>query len=459
MIPHRSQSSNITTETPRESIPQRLSRLRSEQTSRPRYNSSSSTSRASTTTAAWLRPVQDHGTNGGRRERSRVSGPPPPPSWKNLAGDRSPSLSAVPTKQRQRRLIERRKLAEPLVATAGRTREGGNEGGGVDSLFFISGQTLAQDLSVANDSSLLLEYVGFLPMHLKVRLLEEVFANWRNEVGLTNEGARELLRIDTEEDEEEEEEEDCLTESYATRQQGDEDEWDQVEEEETGNISLFDSFSSQTRLSATLTSLNLSFSLISLPTLHQILLRPAPASSSSTSTSVKFLSNFPHLQSLILVSTKRLRLLHDQFFIILSSILSLRELSLAGNSLTIGEEEEEANCCSPRLFIPRLASSTPLLRTLDLSYITGGREDIDLRREVKRVDWEVKWLDLKLLGLRSDDNEEIVRTEEKSRLPNGLTVIEVREETGSVRKERFKKELRGLVAEKRRRGKWIDVIL
>ena len=86
--------------------------------------------------------------------------------------------------------MERRKIVQPLVAPANSNQERETEVN-VGSLFSIAGGSIARDLSLGPDHSLLLEHVAYLPTSFKLRLLD-CFANWRNESSLTNEEAKEL---------------------------------------------------------------------------------------------------------------------------------------------------------------------------------------------------------------------------------------------------------------------------
>jgi hypothetical protein len=203
-------------------------------------------------------------------------------------------------------------------------------------------------------------------------------------------------------------------------------------------------------MSLALTSLNLSFSFISLKTLRSILLRsPPPPPSSATTTGSKLLPVFPHLSTLTLCSVRNVPILHDQFFNLVSHLLPLRVLSLSGNSFSLptaaveNDEETTIHWCSPRSFLYKLSSSTPLLRQLDLSYIDTGQgegdDEYDLRKGVSTVAWDKRWLDLKVLGLRRFD--------------------EVKDTLDATReKELGRKEVRDRIMGQRRRGKWIEVV-
>jgi len=69
--------------------------------------------------------------------------------------------------------------------------------------------------------------------------------------------------------------------------------------------------------------------------------------------------------------------------------------------------------------------------------------DFEVKEVMRRIDCEGTSDDLKILGLRREDNEE----------------EELEGSTTTKRKERLKKEIRDWVASKRKRGKWLEVVL
>ncbi|SGY16458.1 BQ5605_C012g06877 [Microbotryum silenes-dioicae] len=152
-----------------------------------------------------------------------------------------------------------------------------------------------------------------------------------------------------------------------------------------------------------LTSLNLAFSPLKLPFLRSLLLSP------------RSIPLFPHLSHLNLAATPNLYFV-EAFFKLLSSLISLRFLSLAGKSLypplhLEEEEEKEAEedaltrahlegffnrlASAPR-FLPRLVEATPTLQSLDLSYIP----DLNINA-LHSIAWDRQWLDLVKLGMRN----------------------------------------------------------
>ncbi|GAA5878491.1 hypothetical protein JCM16303_002099 [Sporobolomyces ruberrimus] len=457
MIPNRPQSA--APQSKRESIPTRLARLRSEQTPRTRFNSPTSAP-SSGSVAAWLRPVGTvQGRNGSgsiaTRGRRGLAGPPPPPSWREpqIISQASTNTARTIPRLKPRQLVERRRLVELLEP--GGAKQAHPETS-VDPLFDIAGGTIARDLARGQEESVLLEHVAYLPTHLKMRLLD-VLADWKNPWSLTNSGAKELLRTDLDEMSEGDDWED----SADLEESEHDDEWDRLpskRELAIGSLSLTDEFS--TPLSTSLTHLNLSFSSITLKTLRSILLLPSTSTApslSSASPHPKLIPTFPHLHTLTLASTRNIPILHDHFFSLLSLLLSIRTLSLAGNSI-VALDTESSSCCAPRLFALRLANATPLLRSLDLGYLEtidpesgggagGGRGDeFELERDlVKKVDWENRWLGLKLIGLRG--------------MMRCATEGEVDGLGSEDAKADFKKEIRGWIGTKRKTGKWIDVVL
>jgi len=241
----------------------------------------------------------------------------------------------------------------------------------VESLFSIAGGTIARDLSFGPDYSILLEHVAYLPTPLKFRLLD-CFADWRNVSSLTNEGAKELLRTDLDEVDLGDDEEWCDDDSS--------DDGERVEgkrreiEEQFESLRFEDEFT--TPMSTALTKLDLSFCSVNLKTLRSLLLRPSYSHTSTlatspTPTSIKLLPIFPHLHTLLVASTPHLTI-HDSFYSLLSSLLSLRVLSLAGKLLPT---------TAISTFHPRLSASTPLLREIDLNYMEFEVKDV-MRRTV-----------------------------------------------------------------------------
>ncbi|GAA5910730.1 hypothetical protein JCM6882_002063 [Rhodosporidiobolus microsporus] len=320
-------------------------------------------------------------------------------------------------------LVDRRKLAAPLQGPM-------EETGGVGSLFSFAGQVVAGDLALGADASLLLEHVAYLPNHLRLRLLD-VFADVDNKAPLTSDGAVQLLRTDVSDGYERAP---ADTEDHSNAEEEEEDDW------ETGAIggegkSLFD-----------LPSLDFSFSVVSLRTLRNILMHPAasnPADASALSRpstpaspalpippAPKLLPTFPLLHTLNLTSTSRISF-SDAFFDLLSHLISLRSLSLSGKTLS-----SPGSAVTASTFLPRLAASTPTLVELDLSYIDFAHVN------VQSVDWDTRWLGLKVLGLRRE-------------------LVDWRgEEVKPEKKERIKREVWAYISSGRqKKRRWIEIIV
>ncbi|GAA5918133.1 hypothetical protein JCM1841_005267 [Sporobolomyces salmonicolor] len=437
---------------PAESIPARLARLRSEQraSSRPRFSSGFSTA-SSSTTPRWLHASDEPPSRPVRQVEGRrgTAGPPPPPSWTTGSGgarDLGEPDKAVQGTNRARVHIkpdvERWKLVAPLLPSRERAA------GAVPSLFEGVGRVVAADLArgsgEVNQGSLLMEHVAYLPPHLKLRLLD-VFADWKNDCPLTNEGARQLLRTDVDE----------LEEGGDGTDGDDDDEgWDRDIPDVVENRLSYHTLDDFSSLATHLTRLNLSFSTTTIGTLRSLLLRPSTSTLRSTSTStvpslsspapaaassqpptsVKLLPTFPHLHTLLLVSMPHLPL-SDQLFDLLSAHLSLRTLSLAGNILS--------SCVSvvnSSTFLPRLSAATPNLRSLDVSYMTMDSPVV----VVKGVDWDERWRDLRVLGLRS----------------KWTSCTRTGEEVGDESKERLRREVwASISAGRRRKRRWIEVVV
>ncbi|GAA6060506.1 hypothetical protein JCM10212_005587 [Sporobolomyces blumeae] len=430
----------------KESIPARIARLRSEQSaaSRPRFSRNPISTSAPPAPPPWLRSADHDSTRRSTSNASRgggrrgTAGPAPPPSWTTLAHggapDRTGSTSSASSTARRlapAQIVERRKLVEPLTADASpQTRTGDGVNRRPASLFDLAGQVVSSDLALGPSESILLEHVAYLPNHLRTRLVD-VFADWRNPSPLTSDGARELLRTDVDEQDHESNWDDAAEDAP------DSETWDDAVSLLDWKAVTLDEYS--TPLSSILTRLDLSFSTVSLSALRSILLRPSASRPTTMTTRagpsapVRHLSAFPHLETLILTATPRIAF-HDPFFNLLACLLSLRHLSLAGKSLASLSGSDSTTL---RAFLPRLATSTPLLQSVDLSYV-----DLLSFELVKQLDWSTKWLDVRILGVRKEWNEQGADDARNARHLQARVV----------------KEIRNVVSEKRARKKWIDVV-
>ncbi|GAA5824273.1 hypothetical protein JCM11251_001591 [Rhodosporidiobolus azoricus] len=415
-------------------VSERLQRLRLEQraSERPSFRSGTPT-RASSNTPRWvegaLRPQATSVASLSTRYHGRrgLAGPAAPPSWTEIRAE--PTLVDGRAQhgiwQQPLERVSREKLAAPLHG-------GEKQRQGVKSLFFAAGGVVAQDLAKGWDGSMLLEHVAYLPNHLRLRLLD-VFAEVDNKAWLTSEGAVELLRTDLS---------DGYERTFRTEEsdkgmrEAEEEDWEAAVLGGEGT-SLFD-----------LTSLNFSFSLVSLRTLRQLLLRPAVAAATTADLPIssrpatpstalasnplapKLLPTFPLLHTLNLTSTTRIPF-SDSFFDLLSHLISLRTLSLCGKTLS-----SSGSAITASTFLPRLATSTPTLIELDLSHIDLAHVN------VQSVDWDERWLQLKVLGLRRE-------------------LIDFKgEEVKPEKKDRIKKEVWTLISQGRtKKRRWIEIIV
>ncbi|GAA6027248.1 hypothetical protein JCM8097_002523 [Rhodosporidiobolus ruineniae] len=422
MIPARAPA---TPSAPPESVTERLRRLRIAQQERAPTTASSPTAQSGA--PRWLsaalspsRPLPVPRRAYGRRG---LAGPAPPPSWTAPAATAAPT-EAVDGRNQQGtwtqpvQLVERRKLAVPL------SRKAAEKKAGAPTLFQVAGGVVAQDLA-AGDQSLLLEHVAWLPNHLRMRLLD-VFSDWRNAAPLTSEGAVELLRTDISEGVEQDEDG-----AEVVRQEEEEDDWENAARGDEAALT-------------SLESLDFSFSAVSTRALRSVLLRPVASTSTASSRSntpstptssipraPKLVPTFPLLRTLNLTSTPRIPFT-SAFFELLSSLISLRHLSLCGKSL-----DQPSSAVTSSTFLPLLSASTPTLHTLDLSYVDGLAHVA-----VKAVDWDVRWRELRQLGMRRE------------------LVDWKGEPVGPEKKERIKREVWHLISQGRQKTRrWIEIII
>ncbi|BGP16080.1 hypothetical protein JCM10213v2_004074 [Rhodosporidiobolus nylandii] len=315
-------------------------------------------------------------------------------------------------------LVERRKLAAPLQGAAE------NEDGPA-SLLSSAGCVAAADLALGAEASLLLEHVAYLPNHLRLRLLD-VIADWRNAAPLTSEGMVELLRLDISDGYE------VAPSDGAEAITADDDDWERA------------GLGGDNTSPESLTELNLSFSAVSLRALRSVLLYPAGSAPSSASSRAgtpstaapplppvsKLLPTFPLLTTLNLTGTSRIHF-NDGFFELLAYLISLRHLSLCGKTL-----DSPFSTVTSSTFLPRLAAATPTLHVLDLSYIDFAHA------AVKSLDWDVRWLQLRMLGMRRE------------------LVDWKGEEVGWEKKERIRKEIWQFISQGRqKKRRWLEVVV
>ncbi|GAA5896982.1 hypothetical protein JCM8208_006129 [Rhodotorula glutinis] len=456
----------------KESISDKISRLRREEhaASQPRLHHAPP--QASTSAPRWLAASPDDPAPSRRPRHSDprrgTAGPAPPPSWtsqSSTSNDLSSSSTSSPSPHDPRRrptlrprdFAERRKLAQPLAAPASSTPPRSV----VDSLFALAGGVLAADLSRARTGeSLLAEHVAYLPNHVRVRLVNDVFADWRNPTPLTDEGARELLRTDVSDGVQlVSEGEGVEGELGRLRLEAEEDEGEERGGWEDDALAAQDA-----HLVELVDVLDLSFAHVSTRTLRSLLLRPVgpvappPSSvpsqprpppappSSAPAPPLKVVSAFPHLHTLTLTATPRLALA-DPLFDLLAHLVSLRHLSLAGKHLdghASAPSSASSTSATAASFLPRLAAATPTLRTLDLSWLGGLVVDAPPQGvvgAVRGVDWDARWGELRVLGLRG--------------------AVEEGEGEEEAEKERTRRDVREVVmlGRQRKKRRWIDVVV
>jgi hypothetical protein len=424
MIPVRRNTSAIDPPRLAESIPARLARLRSEQRgARRRFDSPASI--ASTSRPHLLPPLAPAVET--RPTRRATPGPPPPPSWTAAAATdgenrrgtwirevKASGKGPSPTKER---------MLAPLDSSQDTTRPSCSSPR-PPSLLQCVGEVVAWDLSLASAESLLLEHVHLLPPHLRLRMIDSAAWSWP----LEERAIVELLREDEEEGSadgaEGDEAEKEGAEGSATGGEDPEGEWEDDEEDGgapsswdvrlgdgRGNLSPF----------ANLTSLNLAYSPIKLGFLRSFLV--------NQSNPAKPIPSFPHLSTLNLAATPSIQFT-EAFFALLSLLISLRHLSLAGKTL------DHPSSVTQSTFLPRLAAATPTLLSVDLSYTTWPPILI------RAIDWDTRWLDLKQLGMRRD------------------LVDWKGEEIGEAKKDKIRQEVWTMISTGRRRPRrWIEVFV
>ncbi|KWU41360.1 hypothetical protein RHOSPDRAFT_37122 [Rhodotorula sp. JG-1b] len=442
----------------KDTVQDRLARLRAEQSARdrPRYNSGVHLHQQQNPTGPrWLEAV----TNAANAvatpvrlpdRRRGTAGPPAPKSWATTtaAGEsRSPSSStARSARSHPHHLVGRERIAAPLPTAAL-----AEPVPPVKGLFVAAGTVVAEDLARGGNDSLLADYIQYLPMHLRLRLLE-VFADWRNELVLEDDVLQMLLRSD-----ESHLDFACKGNERAAGPLGTGSadalptvEALQLDDDDGGD---WDASPQYGDVTSEVESLNLSFSSVSLRTLRAVLLRevqesgngpPPPAASLAKQASAgaplpppppppppppKHVAVFPFLHTLNLTATSRIPY-SDGFFDLLSHLISLRTLSLAGRPLST----IPGSNVHPIGFLARLAAATPTLHTLDVSFSS----DLNVVAAVQAVDWDERWLDLRVLGLRREYPEEVSAVRLRQRLKRDVW------ET--------------ITLDRRKKRRWIDIV-
>lgn len=369
--------------------------------------------------------------------RRGTAGPPPPKSWAatSAEGDFGSPSHTRSARLHPLELATRERIATPLLSSSAAAEPSAQARG----LFTAAGKVVAEDLARGGNDSVLGEYIDYLPLHLRLRLLD-VFADWRNQLVLSDDALRTLLPSAEGRENLEPEEtavDGAPTESlrremktWHIKPEDVESDWDAAPQHS-------DAAADEVR------ALDLSFSFVSLRTLRAVLLRQVSESEKASPRDVavpsrdspriqpgvsaarprppKHVAAFPFLHTLKLSATSRIPY-SDGFFDLLSHLISLRTLSLAGRSLPI-----------PIGFLARLAAATPTLQVLDLSYI-----DLNFVSAVNAVDWDERWLDLRVLGVRREYPEEVSAARLRLRLKRDVW--------------------EAITLDRRKKRRWIDIV-
>ncbi|GAA5861704.1 hypothetical protein JCM3774_002678 [Rhodotorula dairenensis] len=430
----------------KETVQDRLARLRAEHSARdrPRYGSGG-VHQPPPSTSRWLEAATNAANAASSEARSTrlpdrrrgTAGPPAPKSWALTIpeGDFGTSSPRRSSRLHPHELETRERIVTPLLPTAA-TIEPSPQ---VKGLFTAAGKVVAEDLARGGKDSVLGEYIHYLPLHLRLRLLD-VFADWRNGLVLSDDVLRTLLPSVEALERPEPEGRPAVEDDGAGPEpllHG----FDTLHVDQDDAQADWDAYPQSGDTSADeVRRLDLSFSSVSLRTVRAILLREVPeaekgplrlgsphthAGTSSPSPAApmppasprppKYVAAFPFLHTLNLSATSRIPY-SDGFFDLLSHLISLRTISLAGRSLSIAGSNAH-----PIGFLARLAAATPTLQVLDLSY-----SDLNFVSAVNAVDWDERWLDLRVLGLRREYPEEVSAARLRQRLKrdvwNAITV-------------------------------------
>lgn len=334
-------------------------------------------------------------THGAPTSRFRgTAGPAAPRSWLEAESERvvrSPQerravalpVALVPLEEALRHQQDSRAQLAPLPANARR----------LPSLAELCGRVIVSDLARGRRASVLLEFVRWLPLELRVPLLE--IAPTRCAVGLGASAIREILSELGSDEDDSDGADDGARSAAGTVADGpgpasgngpasDSDDEAACSDEEEWERASITSQAPPTTLASSLTSLNLSLSTLSLSSLSALLLTPPTPSRPSPR------PRFPHLLTLTLTGMPRLTL-STALLSTLSQLLSLRSLSLA--LLPFAAEGDGA--LTPLTLLPRLAGACPNLTTLDLSFV----EELS-QRSLELVDWDIRWKVLAVVGWR-----------------------------------------------------------
>ena len=295
---------------------------------------------------------------------------------------------------------------------------------GVESLVRGCGRRVVKDLE--RRGSVYLGLVRWLPVHVRLGLMEVAAV----EAALREEAIRELLRDEEEEGGGEGERASEVGDVEAHDRDWEGDEQDQQLLQAVQELG-WDWGGTPHRFADTLTSLNLAFSPLSPSFLHSLLLHPIP----SKSLAPRHVPSFPHLHSLTLTGAPNLTL-DTSLSDILAPLLSLRHLRLASLSFP------RTSLAPHRYLLGKLATSTPNLVSLDLSYlcIVGTIQPHHWRTPLEcigAIDWGTSWGAMRKLGLR-------------------MRCVEERDAEG---RRKIAKEFERRIVSSGRKGRWIEVVV
>ncbi|KAK4702558.1 hypothetical protein P7C70_g3665, partial [Phenoliferia sp. Uapishka_3] len=320
----------------------------------------------------------------------KSAGPAPPPSWTARSLE---ERRFVDSKAREKWLDRRRALLSTFEAPG----SGANEAGGmrtVPALAEILRRKILEDLGRPSKQSLYLPFVHLLPNHVKIAMFETA-ALWHP---LKERALHELLRDEDWDDRSTTEGSESQGElagdaiSASMGQDGKSDDgWgnDGDEAQQHGGAASWEGLLNEPTIASfagSLTTLNLAFSSITLKCFRSIVLHD---------TSTRPLPSLPNLSILQLAVTPNLPF-SQPFFDTFKPLVQLRHLSLAGKAV------DGLTAVPTSVLLSRLAAATPTLILLDLSFLPLGSE---LDRMVKAVDWDVRWRDLRKLGVRMGEKD------------------------------------------------------
>lgn len=304
-----------------------------------------------------------------------------------------------------------------------------------------------------------LTFLPLLPNHLRIELME-ISTLWAPL------DERALVVLLFQQQEEEQVGPQMISIDKSTEEEGEEEEEDEWFQRHRAPTALSFPYS--------LTTLNLSFTSLTLPLLTSLLLSPSLSPSHSSSSHSHSL--FPHLTSLSLCSTPAL-LLSQSLFILLAKLTALKSLALAHKSSPTPFNSISTSLSStPQNGLARLAIATPYLTSLDISFplpspsstsfrLRGGgaeegeEEESWTERMAGKMDWRIYWPLLVTLGWRSNLSPSI------SFSPSSTSTFKGEEEAREKERERIwgivngRRDLKGVGGGGGKGRAWIDIIV